>query len=49
MASPLVPRRPAGVMVPVPVVVIQFICLDGPAWSTVPPEVAMNQPWLSAR
>src|SRR3954465_1159164 len=48
MAS-LAPRSPAGVMVPDPVVVIQFICLDGPAWNTFEPEVAMTQPWLSAR
>src|SRR5258708_30392303 len=49
MASALVPRRRAQVMLPDPLVVIQFICFDGPAWSTLPPEVAMNHPWLSAR
>src|SRR5215469_6254675 len=49
MASALLPLFPAGVMVPEPVVVIQFICLDGPAWNTLFPEVGMNHPWLSAR
>src|SRR6266567_1012204 len=49
MASALVPRLPAGVIDPAPVVVIQFICCDGPAWRTLPPDVAMNQPWLSER
>src|ERR1019366_6172779 len=49
MASSLVPRNPAGVMLPCPLVVIQFICFDGPAWRTMAPEVAMNHPWLSAR
>jgi hypothetical protein len=49
ISSPLDPRSPAAVIVPAPVVVIQCISADGPAWKTRPPEVAMNQPWLSAR
>src|ERR1019366_7121351 len=49
MASPLVPRLPAGVMLPAPLVVIQFICADGPACRTFASEVTMNHPWLSAR
>ena len=49
MLSPLVPRAPADVIEPAPVVEIQCIVADGPAWKTEPPELAMNQPWLSAR
>ena len=44
ISSPAVPRAPAGVIVPAPVVVIQCIWADGPAWNTLPPDVAMNQP-----
>src|SRR5215831_9052184 len=49
MASALSPRFPAGVIEPLPAVVIQFVCLLGPAWNTVPPGCANNQGWLSAR
>src|SRR5215831_11285852 len=49
MASALSPRSPAEVIEPLPVVVIQFVCLLGPAWNTVPPDCANSQGWLSAR
>src|SRR5258707_6804927 len=49
MASALSPRSPAEVIEPLPAVVIQFICLLGPAWNTVPPDCANSQAWLSAR
>src|SRR5215218_10071061 len=49
IASALSARRPADVTPPVPVVVYQFIRLLGPAWNTLPPDVANSQVWLSAR
>ena len=49
MAWGLSPRSPAPVMVPVPVVVIQFICRLGPAWNTAPPDTPKSQAWLSER
>src|SRR5262249_15503893 len=49
MASALSNRSPAGVIEPLPVVVIQFVCLLGPAWNTVPSACANSQAWLSER
>ena len=49
MASALSPRFPAGVIEPLLAVEIQFVCLLGPAWNTIPPGCANNQAWLSAR
>src|SRR5215468_6896938 len=49
MASALSPRFPAEVIEPLPAVEIQFVCLLGPAWNTIPPGWANNQAWLSAR
>src|SRR3954451_12695183 len=42
-------RVPALRMEPSPPVVIQFICLLGPAWNTSPFEIPNTQAWLSAR
>src|SRR3954452_22436448 len=61
MASALSERAPQGVMVPLPVVVIQCICRLGPAWETecfggpgrggkpAPPVQPKSHAWLSAR
>jgi len=49
MESAQVPRLPAPVMMPRPLVVIQFIRLLGPAWNTVPFAWANGRGWLSAR
>src|SRR5215472_6413134 len=49
MASALSARSPAGVIDPLPVVVIQFVCLLGPAWNTVPFACANSHIWLSER
>src|SRR5713226_6891112 len=49
IVSALAPRKPAPAIEPLPVVVIQFICLLGPAWKTVPPDCPNSQTWLTAR
>src|SRR3954447_19673659 len=49
MASALSERAPQGVMVPLPVVVIQCICRLGPARKTGPPVQAKSHAWMSAR